>query len=187
MINNVNNLAANLWASGAGVAKRNSMAGSFHSHLHTTGLELTGDALVSSGFRVPGGGWMSANIFKAENFSSENPVMLVSGIDVCGTPFNKEVNIREIDPRTSSFIELLAFDGYSAVNGKPAMTARIAARAVIMQELNGKEFSDFNAFTKLDFAATLRGLKESLHTNKNYETLMWVNSTVEHFFSHFER
>jgi hypothetical protein len=182
MINNVTNNAAKLWANNA-AKKTPSLAFELPAINNTP--SLTKDALVSSAFRVPNGGFMSASVFTAENFSPQNPVMIVRGIDVCGTPFEKEININDIDPRNASFVELLAFDGFSAANGKPSMTARIAARAVLMQELNGKEFSEFNAFTQMDFVSTLRGLTDSLHTNRNYETLLWVNSNVEHFFSHF--
>jgi hypothetical protein len=111
--------------------------------------------------------------------------MRVTGTDVCGTPFEKEINIHNINPQNASFIELLAFDGYAAANGKQSQTARIASRALLVQELNGKEFPAFNAFTQTDFAATLRGLMDSLRENQNYETLMWANENLEHFFNHF--
>lgn len=181
MINNITKIAGELMA--INTVKRTPVR-AFQFPLHVNGTpetNLNESALVSYGFRVPGGGWMSANVFKSENFSRENPLMLVQGVDVCGTKFEKEININDINPQNASFIELLAFDGYSAANGKPSMTSRIASRAVIMQELNGKEFSAFNAFTQMDFVSTLRGLIESLCANKNYETLVWVNSNVEPF------
>ena len=193
MMNNVNNLAANLWA------VNNEPAGAKRSP--TQKFELPASAhevptfpenadapgtFVAAAFRVPGGGFMSARVSKAESFSAENPVMLVSGVDVCGTRFEKEIDIREINPNNASFIELLAFDGFSQANGKSSQTARIAARAMLMQELNGKEFSEFNAFTQLDFAGALRGFMESLRTTQNYEAFIWVNSNVEQFFKHFD-
>ncbi|MCL1884253.1 MAG: hypothetical protein FWF81_10965 [Defluviitaleaceae bacterium] len=131
------------------------------------------NAFISVGFRVPCGGWISASVFDDEG-------VIIRGTDACGTKFDKKINISEINPRNASFIELLAIDGHSEANGKPSMLAKIASRALIMQELNGKEFSEFNAFTQMDFVETFNNLIDSLCTNKNYETLLWVKSNVEH-------
>jgi hypothetical protein len=182
MINRITHQAANFLV---GQSARHESGQVFQLPQAAPNIELEKSALMAASFRVPGGGWLNASVFTAESFSPENPVMLVRGTDVCGTVFEKEINVRDINPHNASFIELMAFDGYSAANGKQSQTARIAARALVMQELNGKEFSNFNAFTQVDFATAFSGLKESLHTNRNYETLMWVNENLDHFFTHF--
>ena len=185
MVNNVTQIAGKLLASTN--AKRTSLqAFQIPQDVGISNAGLKNEPLLSVGFRVPNGGWMTVNVFKAENFCEENPVMLVKGTNVCGTPFEKEVNIRGIDPQNASFVELLAFDGYSTANGRPSQTARIAARALLMQELNGKEFSEFNAFTQMDSVGALKDLLESLRKNQNYETLLWANENLEYFFKHFD-
>jgi hypothetical protein len=181
MINNVSNLAANLWKTNSNTPNRTPSQTFELPNISRPGP----DALVSGAFRIPNGGWMNATVFKAESFREENPTMLVRGTDVCGTAFEKEINVRNINPKTASFAELLAFDGFASTNGKQSQTARIAARALMIQELNGKEFPEFNAFTQTDFAAALRGLTEGLCANRNYETLMWVNTNTDYFFTHF--
>jgi hypothetical protein len=183
MVNNVTNHAANLWITNGTKQSPSQMFALPQNVFSNT--ELKTEAFVAMGFRVPGGGFMSANVFKSENFCEEDPIMLVKGINVCGTPFEKEININNIVPHNASFVELLAFDGFTAATGNPSQVTRIAARALMMQELNGKEFSDFNAFTLTDFAAALRGLIASTHSNQNYETLLWLNSNTEPFFTKF--
>ncbi|MCL2198912.1 MAG: hypothetical protein FWB80_08325 [Defluviitaleaceae bacterium] len=111
--------------------------------------------------RIPGG-TMSATVYKADSFSFRDPVMLVRGVDVCGTPFEREVRINDIDPRNATFVEMLALDGYLVANGKPSGIARLAANAMANQHasshsgINGQD-SKYNFVSIIDnHLATIR-------------------------------
>ncbi|MCL1862480.1 MAG: hypothetical protein FWF78_02820 [Defluviitaleaceae bacterium] len=85
---------------------------------------------------IPGGRMTDITVRRADSFSMRDPVMLVNGVDVCGTPFTREVRINDIDPRNATFIEMLALDGYLVANGKPSGIARLAASAMASQYAN---------------------------------------------------
>ena len=182
MLNSVNNNPGTLWASVNNHA--NSQGGNFPTPATNNNggrhIQLDGDALVSAGVRLPGGGWVNASVFKAEGFSPDNPVMLVRGTDVDGRPFEEVVNINDIDPRNASFIEMFALDGYFAANGKPTGVTRAVA------SLAGSEAAGGNAFTKFDFVSPLLQLLETQRVNGNWDAFFQLSPIVDTLMNHID-
>lgn len=52
----------------------------------------------------------SVNIYRAENYSKENPVYILKGLDASGNPFEREVDAGRIDPNRCSFNELMVLN-----------------------------------------------------------------------------
>ena len=138
-----------------------------------TQISLNGDALVSSALRVPGGGMMSASVFKAENFSRNNPVMLVKGTDSNGKAFEVEININGVNPKNASFVEMFALDGFFAANGQPYGVTRAAAAA--MSGATGGS----SAFTQLDFVSPLKELLETQRFHNNWDGVMRLSPVID--------
>jgi hypothetical protein len=179
MINNVNTNTAMLWHNVNGQNKPQAKNSAFPTSTSAP-IQLHGEALVSAGVRVPGGGMMSASVFKGENFSAQNPVMLVRGTDVDGSPFEVEVNINNVDPRNASFIEMFALDGYFAANGKPASATRAAAGAMAIQDA----LASNNAFTKFDFVTPLLEHLETQRFHRNWEAVAWLSPIMDNLMNH---
>ena len=98
-MNSISGLGCNSWNSqtlNANTALNNKVAGKVDSSSASVALRM--DALYTAATRLPGGGYMNASVYKSANFSSDNPVMLVKGTNVDGTPFEVEVNINDINP-----------------------------------------------------------------------------------------
>jgi len=182
MLNNVNSNPGTLWTSVNNNTSGNSQGGSFPKPVVNNNagrhIQLDGNALVSAGVRLPGGGWVNASVFKAEGFSSDNPVMLVRGTDVDGRPFEEIININNVDPREASFIEMFALDGYFAANGKPTGVTRAVA------SLAGDEALGGNAFTKFDFVSPLLQLLETQRVNGNWDAFFQLNPIVDTLMNH---
>ena len=130
---------------------------------------LDSSALVSSDMRVPGGGKINASVYKAEGYSADNPVFIVKGTNVDGTPFEVEINVKSINPRNASFVELHALDGYYVANGGQELGARrAAASAMIAAEVVGRPGNaEFDAFSKFDFIPPLQEMMGYQRSNGN--------------------
>ena len=174
MINNVNANQALLWHNVNSQTSKQQASNTTFAH-----IQLDIDALFTAGVRVPGGGMMSASVFKTESFSFHNPVMLVRGVDVDGTPFEVEVNINNVDPRNASFIEMFALDGYFAAKGKPYSVIRASFGLMDAQKSDGN-----NAFTQFDFVTPLLELLKTQYLNRNWEAVAWLNPVVETLLNH---
>lgn len=59
----------------------------------------------------------SASVFKADNYTEENPQYLVKFWDENGEMQEYTVNPKEVDPENASYIEMLAYSTYSDVQG----------------------------------------------------------------------
>jgi hypothetical protein len=134
-------------------------------------IHLDGSALYSAGMRMPSGGWLNASVYKAEAFSEDSPVMLVKGTNVDGTPFEVEINIKDVTPGNASLVELYALDGYNAAMGKDVGISRAANHAAYREliESGNNSSGKMDAFSKFDFIPGLRGLMETQLFHKNLE------------------
>jgi len=150
-------------------------------------IVLDGDALISAGFRLPGGGWMSASVFKADSFSEESPIMLVRGIDVCGTKFEKEVNINDVNPHNASIVEMLALDGYFKANGQPASTTRAFVNAMATKDAAGEFSGSINAFSTFNFVEILQNHMKLFIANQCQNGVAWLNPILDTLINHIER
>ena len=142
-------------------------------------VTLRGDALVSAGIRLPGAGTMSASVFKPESFSSDNPIILVKGIDADGTPFEVEINVNNVDPRSASLVEMFALDGYFASKGQALNSTRNAVALMRAQESLGTEFSLVDAFTQLNFIRPLQKMMWIQRKAGNWEGFMNLKHIVD--------
>jgi len=126
------------------------------------------------------GGGMSAFIFKPDDFSSENPILIARGFDAQGEPFEKEISIRDIDKRNASTVELFALEGYFGLSGGP--TGMTRAAIVSMAEQNQLGINDI--FKKFDFLSALEDIMDSQRFHGNLNGLL-RNRTLFEFLLDF--
>ena len=143
-------------------------------------IVLKGDALVSAAVRLPGGGMLNAHVFKADSFTSENPVMRVKGTNTCGSPFDVEININDLNKNSMSFIEMFALDGYITANtGRTSEISRAAAHALF----NSGVVAD--GFTELDIIPALKEALAMHRQNGNWDAVVWMDSIIDSLVNHF--
>lgn len=58
----------------------------------------------------------SANVYRAKDYSEENPLYLVKGTDKNGNPYEKTVDVRTVNPSNCSYLELLALSAHTGHN-----------------------------------------------------------------------
>lgn len=85
---------------------------------------LRSDALMS--YASPQTG-ESVNIYKASNYSKENPVYIIMGLDAGGNEFRKEIDASKINPGHCSYNELMVLN---VENGHTSDNDRLHAVAV---------------------------------------------------------
>lgn len=68
---------------------------------------LCSDALMS--YASPQTG-ESVNIYKADNYSEDNPIYLLKGLDADGNAFEQEVDASKINPNNCSYNELMVLN-----------------------------------------------------------------------------
>lgn len=64
---------------------------------------------------VPGGN--SFSIYKDENYSSDEPLLRVKGVDQNGNSYEERINAKAVNPHNSSFVELMALNAYLVGKG----------------------------------------------------------------------
>lgn len=85
---------------------------------------LRSDALMS--YASPQTG-ESVNIYRADNYSKENPVYMIMGLDAEGKEFRKEIDASKINPSHCSYNELMVLN---VENGHTSDGDRLRAVAV---------------------------------------------------------
>lgn len=55
---------------------------------------------------------LSYKIDYAENSTPENPIMIATGVDENGTPFEQELVLKEIDPKNATIVEFRALEAH---------------------------------------------------------------------------
>ena len=195
MVNSVNTNPAMLWHSVNGQASKSQTAntafGQSVSHGSHAG-QLDGDALISGSIRMHGGSWLTASVFKADDFSANNPIMRVVGTDTDGTPFEEFININNVDPRSASFIELFALDGYNAANGNPTKIASSAAAGLQSQNIAnggcGVNWGEaISAFTRLNMLAPVIHLMQLQQQHGNFDAFMHLQNITDAMNRHISR
>ena len=155
--------------------------------------QLDGDALISGSIRMSGTSWLNASAYKADDYSDDNPIMRVVGKDVCGAPFEKFVKIKDVDPRSASFIELFALDGYNAATGERVGSfARAASAGMQSQAIaNGGSGEDWgaeiNGFTKFNMVSSVFHLMKLQQQYGNFEASMHLQGIYDSMNMHIKR
>jgi len=176
MIGSINFTHGSHHVSKRGHTETNAHNVTFHAQELTSSSQIPQNAIAGG---LLGGG-MSAFIFKPENFSQDNPILIARGFDAQGEPFEKEINIRDIDKRNASTVELLALEGYFALNGGPAGMTRAAI--ISMAEQNQLGINDI--FKKFDFLSALEDIMDAQRFHGNLDGLL-RNRTLFEFLLEF--
>lgn len=153
---------------------------------HQTHAVFSKSALYSGGVAI-GSGFMNATVNWSENSTADNPIMLVTGVDVDGHSFVAEVAINNINPRSASVIEMFALNGYNVANGNQTMRLlhqpMLGGRNVVdggggflrgddIRRILDEANSRSNAFTALNFLDPLLDVLETQRFHGNLSSYL---------------
>lgn len=117
----------------------------------------------------------SVNIYRAENYSKENPVYILKGLDASGNPFEREVDAGRIDPNRCSFNELMVLNvetGHTSPDDY--------LHAVVTRDKAGAD----SYFDQMDYLSCAKGVMEDMKTIGSWDTYLsfgrWIDSILKY-------
>lgn len=147
-----------------------------------SGIELHKDALFSIATPHNGG---NASAYYAEDFSEENPYIIVKGKDYNGVEYEERVDIKNVDPKNSSFIEMVALAAYMNDKGKLDSMNFLNVPDTINAGLRTPEKRSY--FDKRDYISALENFKEMQLVNKNHESYLILGNQLNALYSWMDR
>lgn len=129
---------------------------------------LRSDALMS--YASPQTG-ESINIYKADNYSRENPIYIIMGLDAEGNEFKKEIDASEINPAHCNYNELMV------LNIETGHTSdRDRLHAVAVRDKAGIK----SCFEQKDYVACIKAVMQDQMTMGNWSSYLsyskWLQS-----------
>ena len=90
----------------------NNAKGNFGANVKATGnvVHIAPDALFSIYDAKTG---ESANVYRADDYSEENPLYIVKGMDKNGNEYEQTVDVSKVNPNSCSYTELLALNAHT--------------------------------------------------------------------------
>ena len=76
-------------------------------------VHITPDALFSIYDAKTG---ESANVYRADDYSEDNPVYLVKGMDKNGNGYEQTVDVSKVNPNSCSYTEMLALNAHTSTS-----------------------------------------------------------------------
>ena len=110
---NVNGLGVAGYPAWQGARKaENNAKGDFGANVKATGnvVHITPDALFSIYDAKTG---ESANVYRADDYSEENPLYIVKGMDKNGNEYEQTVDVSKVNPNSCSYTEMLALNAHT--------------------------------------------------------------------------
>lgn len=133
---------------------------------------LCSDALMS--YASPQTG-ESVNIYRAGNYSKENPIYILKGLDASGNPFERKVDAGKIDPNRCSFNELMVLNVETGHTSPDDYLHAVATR--------DKAGAD-SYFDQMDYLSCAKGVMEDMKTIGSWDTYLsfgrWIDSILKY-------
>lgn len=112
----------------------------------------------------------SVNIYRADNYSKENPVYKIIGLDADGNKFEKEIDASKIDPRHCSYNELMVL---SVEKGHISDKERL--HAVAVRDKAGAE----SLFDRKNYLTFIQAVMQDQMTMGNWSAFLSYRKWME--------
>lgn len=133
---------------------------------------LCSDALMS--YASPQTG-ESVNIYKADNYSTENPIYVLKGLDADGNTFEQEVDASKINPNNCSYNELMVLNVETGHTSPSDYLHAVAVR--------NKAGTD-SYFEATDYISYAKEVMKDMKTLGNWDSYLsydkWIQSILSY-------
>lgn len=170
---NVNGIGAAGYPAWQGARKaENNAKGDFGTNVKATGnvVHIIPDALFSIYDAKTG---ESANVYRADDYSEENPLYIVKGMDKNGNEYEQTVDVSKVSPNSCSYTELLALNAHTG-NKSDSNFLSMA----IMKDKSGTA----SYHEKADYMAMAHELMNDMKTLGNWDGYLryskWINDIL---------
>ena len=170
---NVNGLGVAGYPAWQGARKaENNAKGDFGANVKATGnvVHITPDALFSIYDAKTG---ESANVYRADDYSEENPLYIVKGMDKNGNEYEQTVDVSKVNPNSCSYTEMHALNTHTG-NKSDSNFLSMA----IMKDKSGTA----SYHEKADYMAMAHALMNDMKTLGNWDGYLryskWINDIL---------
>lgn len=170
---NVNGLGVAGYPAWQGARKaENNAKGDFGTNVKATGniVHITPDALFSIYDAKTG---ESANVYRADDYSEDNPLYIVKGMDKNGNEYEQTVDVSKVSPNSCSYTEMLALNAHTG-NKSDSNFLSMA----IMKDKSGTA----SYHEKADYMAMAHELMNDMKTLGNWDGYLryskWINDIL---------
>ena len=136
---------------------------------------LYSDALMS--YASPQTG-ESVNIYKAMNYSVENPLYVIKGLDAEGNEFEDMVDASKINPNNCSFNELMVLNVETGHTSPSDYLRAVAVRANADAD---------SYFEKADYIAYAQEVMEDYKTLGNWDSYLVMDKWIQNLLDYTEK
>lgn len=137
-------------------------------------VSLRQDALMS--YASPQTG-ESVNIYRADNYSEDNPIYIIRGLDAEGNEFEKEIDAGKINPNNCSYNELMVLNVETGHTSPKDIIHAVAAR----DKANIKSY-----FDQKDYISYANEVMKDYKTLGNWDSYLainkWIKSIMDYAF-----
>ena len=150
----------------------NNAKGDFGTNVKATGniVHITPDALFSIYDAKTG---ESANVYRADDYSEDNPLYIVKGMDKNGNEYEQAVDVSKVSPNSCSYTEMLALNAHTG-NKSDSNFLSMA----IMKDKSGTA----SYHEKADYMAMAHELMNDMKTLGNWDGYLryskWINDIL---------
>ncbi|MBD5096329.1 MAG: hypothetical protein HDT40_04840 [Lachnospiraceae bacterium] len=135
-------------------------------------VSLRQDALMS--YASPQTG-ESVNIYRTDDYSENNPIYIIKGIDADGNEFEKEIDASKINPNNCSYNELMVLNVETGHTSPKDVIHAVAAR----DKANIKSY-----FDKKDYISYANEVMKDYKTLGNWGSYLSINNWIKSIMSY---
>ena len=133
-------------------------------------VHITPDALFSIYDAKTG---ESANVYNAEDYSEDNPVYLVKGMDKNGKEYEQTVDVSKVNPNSCSYTEMLALNAHTGNKSD----SNFLSMAIMKDKAGTASYQD-----KADYLSAAYALMDNMKTLGNWDGYLrygkWINDIL---------
>ena len=133
-------------------------------------VHIDSNALFSSYDAKTGEG---ANVYKADDYSEDNPVYLVKGMDKNGNEYEQTVDVSKVNPNSCSYTEMLALNAHTGNKSD----SNFLSMAIMKDKSGTASYQD-----KADYLSAAYALMHDMKTLGNWGGYLrydkWINDIL---------
>lgn len=151
----------------------NNVKGDFGANVKAAGnvVHITRDALFSIYDAKTG---ESANVYRANDYSEENPLYIVKGMDKNGNEYEQTVDVSKVNPNGCSYTELLASNAHTGNKSD----SNFLSMAIMKDKAGTASYHE-----KTDYLSAAYALMDDMKTLGNWDGYMrygkWINCILD--------
>lgn len=115
----------------------------------------------------------SAYVFRADNYSADNPLYLVKGTDRNGNAYEQTVDVSKVNPNSCSYTELLALNAHAGDKSD----SNFMTMAMLKEKTGGASYHE-----KADYIAMAYELMSDMKTLGSWDGYLrygkWINNIL---------